>query len=45
MSLTDFFQYIAEDRRTAALATELADAYSLHRNPAIGAGTEPGTTR
>jgi len=29
MTLTDFLRYLAQDRRTATLSLELADAYRL----------------
>lgn len=34
MTLNDFFRYLATDQRTAALSTQLADAYRLQSTPA-----------
>jgi hypothetical protein len=45
MSLTDFFQYLSDDERTAALATQLADAFTFHRGTAVEADTKPGAAR
>jgi hypothetical protein len=45
MSLTDFFQYLSDDDRTAALATELADAFTFHRGTAVPADTKTAAAR
>jgi hypothetical protein len=41
MSVTDFFQYLADDERTAGLATQLVDAYRFRQ----GTATLKWTTR
>lgn len=33
MTLTDFFRYLATDRRTSGLSLQLADAYRLQSAP------------
>jgi hypothetical protein len=45
MSLTDFFQYLSDDERTAGLATQLADAYTFHRGTAVRADAQRDAAR
>jgi hypothetical protein len=40
MSVHDFFRYLSDDERTAALAAQLADAYSFR----TGVVTPPATS-
>ncbi len=42
MTLNDFFRYLADDRRTAALSHQLADAYRLQAR--ADASTAPPRT-